>query len=199
MDGSGEYCKVYLNIAKMKTTMDWPWCCFRREPAYKQVGTDDDVEEVGPARYISARLDSEYDVENFRLKNTVSSLYRRVSEWSLPKKQQEKHNLFTVNEEEHDFLMDEPEPEAAEPLRPRHTVSSIYSKVSDWSFPKKTGVKLDTVKEEQHDCLMDEYTPMPSPPPMYEGRSPSPSSFSSPSSSPSPQTDIFDDVVDEMV
>lgn len=179
---------------KIKTTkMGWPWCCFRSEPAYKQVDTAD--VEAEPARYISSRLDSEYDVENFQLKNTVSSLYRRVSEWSLPKKQ-EKQNLFTVNEEEHDFLMGEPEPEPepdpVQHLRPRHTVSSIYSKVSDWSSSQK----LDTVKEEHHECLMDEYTPMPSPPPMYEDRGPSPSSFSSSSL---PQTDNFDDVVDEMV
>ena len=63
------------------------------------------AEEHEPAQYVSASLDSEYDLENYHLKKTLTSLYKKVSEWSLPKKR--KMNLFTVNEEEHDFLMDD--------------------------------------------------------------------------------------------
>lgn len=184
--------------------MGWPWCCFRNEPAYKKVGAD-------PAQSISARLESEYDVENFQLKNTVSSLYRRVSEWSLPKKVEEKKNLFTLNEEEHDFLIDDHDTEENEELelefpgndverfsRPKHTVSSIYNKVSDWSFPNKTHTKLSTVREGDHESLMDEYTPRsPSPSPSssvgYAGPSPSPSS------SQGKVQEDFDDVVDKIV
>lgn len=175
--------------------MGWPWCCVRQEPAYKKVDAE-------PVQYISARLESEYDVESFQLKNTVSSLYRRVSEWSLPKKLEERKNLFTMNEaeHEHDFLIDEPgesnhdvEPEndVEHFSRPKHTVSSIYSKVSDWSFPNTTHTKLSTVREGDHESLMDEYTPA-SPCLSCDGPSPSPSS-------PPQNLPDFDDVVDEIV
>lgn len=170
----------------------WTWCCFRHEPAYKKVDT------VEPAQYVSAGLESEYDVETFQLKNAVSSLYRKVSSWSLPKKQlPKKQNLFTVNEEEHDFLMDEqgienlelefPGNDVEHFSRPKHTVSSIYRKVSEW--------KLPTVHEGEHESLMDKYTPSsPSPSPCSSCDGPSPS----PSSPPQKLPD-FDDVVDEMV
>ncbi|CAM9401945.1 unnamed protein product [Ectocarpus sp. 12 AP-2014] len=91
--------------------MDW-LCCLRRR-RYQQQAYDalreeprPGRDEYQPAQYISAGLESEYDIENFQLKKTFTSLYKKVSEWSLPKKQ--KMNLFTVNEEEHDFLMNEP-------------------------------------------------------------------------------------------
>ena len=160
--------------------MGWPSCCFRNGPAYKKVDAD-------PAQYVSARLESEYDADSFQLKNTVSSLYRKVSEWSLPKIQ--KVNLFTMNEaehHEHDFLIDEngiegenvelefPGNDVQHFSRPKkHTVSSIYN---------KTDTKLSTVHEREHESLMDEYTP------------PSPST-----SSPPPKLPDFGDVVDEMV
>jgi len=173
--------------------MGWWRCCFRNEPAYKKV-------DVSPAQSIGARLESEYDVENFQLKNTVSSLYRRVSEWSLPKKSEERKNLFTVNEKENEFLIDEENSELELEFpgndverfnRPKHTVSSIYNKVSDWSFPNKTHTKLSTVREGDHEYLMDEYTPS-SPCLSCDGPSPSPSS-------PPQNLPDFDDVVDEIV
>lgn len=181
----------------------WTWCCFRHEPAYKKIDAEN------PVQYVSARLESEsdeYEVETFHLSHAVSSLYRKVSSWSLPKKQlPEKQNLFTMNEAEHDFLLDEPgskryvrerleskdsvdleEEDVPLPSRPKHTVSSIYNKVSEWTLP--------TVHEGEHESLMDKYTPsVPSPCPSCDGPSPSPSS-------PPPQTlPDFDDVVDEMV
>lgn len=174
--------------------MGWPpWCCFRHEPAYKKVDAED------PAQYVSARLESEFD----QVKNFPMSLYRKVSEWSLPKKEK-KVNLFTMNEaeHEHDFLLDEPggsssdvEPEndVEHFSRPKHTVSSIYDKVSDWSFPDgKTHTKLSTVREEEdHESLMDKYSPQ-SPCSSCDGPSPSPSS-------PPQNLPDFDDVVDEIV
>ena len=176
--------------------MGWWQCCFRNEPAYKKVDAD-------PAQYISASLESEYDVQSSGLKNTVSHLYRKVSDWYLPK-EQNKVNLFTMNEEEHDFLLDEPgsapygseiydvEPENDDQhSRPRHTVSSIYDKVSDWSFPHKTNTKLSTVREGEHESLMDEYTPS-SPCISCDGPSPSPSS-------PPQNLPDFGDVVDQLV
>ncbi|AAK14579.1 unnamed protein product [Ectocarpus sp. 4 AP-2014] len=90
--------------------MDWI-CCLRKKKrlreAYDALRKDPESpsEEHEPAQYISASLDSEYDLENFHLKRTLTSLYKKVSEWSLPKKR--KMNLFTVNEEEHDFLMND--------------------------------------------------------------------------------------------
>lgn len=66
----------------------------------------DEVElTVEPARYVSASPGSEYES---RLKTSLSSLYSKVSEWSLPPRNR---NLFTVNEREHDFLMDRYEEE----------------------------------------------------------------------------------------
>ena len=167
--------------------MGWWQCCFRNEPAYKKVDAD-------PAQYVSARLESEYDIQKLPMQNAVSSLYRRVSEWSLPKKEK-KVNLFTMNEteDEHDFLLNDVEPEndAQHSSRPKHTVSSIYNKVSDWSFPDNTPTKLSTVREGDHESLMDEYSPS-SPCLSRYGASPSPSS--------PPQTlPDFDDVVDELV
>ncbi|CAN0517237.1 unnamed protein product [Ectocarpus sp. 12 AP-2014] len=89
--------------------MDWI-CCLRKKrmrEAYDALRQEPEspAEEHEPAQYISASLDSEYDLENFHLKKTLTSLYKKVSEWSLPKKR--KMNLFTVNEEEHDFLMND--------------------------------------------------------------------------------------------
>ena len=83
--------------------MDWLCACFRKKQ-YTRIG--DKEPEPEPAQYISASLESEYDIENFGIKSTFSSIYKKMSEWSIPKKQ--KVNLFTVNEEEHDFLMDAP-------------------------------------------------------------------------------------------
>ena len=94
--------------------MDWNWiCCLRNKKRMRQAydalrherQSESPAEEHEPAQYVSASLDSEYDLENFHLKKTLTSLYKKVSEWSLPKKR--KMNLFTVNEEEHDFLMDD--------------------------------------------------------------------------------------------
>lgn len=62
--------------------------------------------EYKPAQYISAGIESDYKIEGFQLKKTFTSLYKKVSEWSLPTKR--KMNLFTINEDEHDFLMNEP-------------------------------------------------------------------------------------------
>jgi hypothetical protein len=56
-------------------------------------------DEYRPAQYVSARDDSVYSI-----KSTFSSIYQKFSEWSLPKKV----NLFTLNEDEHDFLLNEP-------------------------------------------------------------------------------------------
>ena len=42
---------------------------------------------------------------DYGLKSTFSSMYKKMSEWSLPKSKQ--MNLFTLNEEDHDFLMDD--------------------------------------------------------------------------------------------
>ena len=94
--------------------MDWNWiCCLRNKKRMRQAydalrherQSESPAEEHEPAQYVSASLDSEYDLENFHLKKTLTSLYKKVSEWSLPKKR--KMNLFTVNEEEHDFLMND--------------------------------------------------------------------------------------------
>lgn len=181
----------------------WTWCCFRQEPGYKKV---DDI-EAEPAQYISARQESEYDVQSFQLQNAVSSLYKKVSEWSLPKKQlPEKQNLFTLNEDENDFLIDEyvqeqdldPEfpgrdAEDFETPMPKHTVSSIYRKVST---TKKDN--LPTVHETEHESLMDQYTPhAPSPSPCSSCDKPDPSP--SPSSPPQKNSLDFEDVVDEIV
>ena len=91
--------------------MDWI-CCLRKKKrmreaydALRRHEPKSPAEEHEPAQYISASLDSDYDLENFHLKKTLTSLYKKVSEWSLPKKR--KMNLFTVNEEEHDFLMND--------------------------------------------------------------------------------------------
>lgn len=90
--------------------MDWI-CCLRKKKRMREAydalrhEPESPAEEHKPAQYISASLDSEYDLENFHLKKTLTSLYKKVSEWSLPKKT--KMNLFTVNEEEHDFLMND--------------------------------------------------------------------------------------------
>ncbi|CAM9796096.1 unnamed protein product [Ectocarpus sp. 13 AM-2016] len=89
--------------------MDWI-CCLRKKrmrAAYDALRQEPEspAEEHKPAQYISASLDSEYDLENFHLRKTLTSLYKKVSEWSLPKER--KMNLFTVNEEEHDFLMND--------------------------------------------------------------------------------------------
>lgn len=81
--------------------MDWLCACLRKKQYTK---IEDKEPEPEPAQYISASLESEYDIENFDIKNTFSSIYKKMSEWSIPKKQ--KMHLFTVNEEEHDFLMD---------------------------------------------------------------------------------------------
>lgn len=65
--------------------------------------TESETLVVAPAQIISANLDSEYDLENFRLQSTLSSMYKKLSEWSLPKP---KHvNLFTLNEEDHDNFL----------------------------------------------------------------------------------------------
>ena len=89
--------------------MDCNWiCCLRKRQRMREAYdalSESPAEEHEPAQYVSASLDSEYDLENFHLKKTLTSLYKKVSEWSLPKKR--KMNLFTVNEEEHDFLMDD--------------------------------------------------------------------------------------------
>lgn len=94
--------------------MDWNWiCCLRNKKRMREAydalrherESESPAEEHEPAQYVSASLDSEYDLENFHLKKTLTSLYKKVSEWSLPTKR--KMNLFTVNEEEHDFLMDD--------------------------------------------------------------------------------------------
>ena len=89
--------------------MDCNWiCCLRKRQRMREAYdalSESPVKEHEPAQYISASLDSEYDLENFHLKKTLTSLYKKVSEWSLPKKR--KMNLFTVNEEEHDFLMND--------------------------------------------------------------------------------------------
>ena len=42
-----------------------------------------------------------------------TGLYKKMSEWSLPNKP--KVNLWTLNEEEHDFLMNEPGEEEQQP------------------------------------------------------------------------------------
>ena len=94
--------------------MDCNWiCCLRKRQRMREAydalrherESESPAEEHEPAQYVSASLDSEYDLENFHLKKTLTSLYKKVSEWSLPKKR--KMNLFTVNEEEHDFLMND--------------------------------------------------------------------------------------------
>ena len=76
-----------------------------------------DDTQAEPAHIVSASLDSEYDLENFRLKTTLfSSVYKKVSEWSLPRSRQV--NLFTLNEDEHDFLVNDrggsPSPSSSE-------------------------------------------------------------------------------------
>lgn len=66
-----------------------------------------------------------------------------------------------------------------EHLEPRHkhTVSSIYDKVSDWSLSTKKGDRLRTGHEKEHESLMNEYRPSsPSPPLSYDAPAPSPSS-----------------------
>ena len=162
--------------------MGWSWCCFRTQPTYKKVNGL----EAEPAEYVSARVDSEDYTQSFQLKDAVSSLYRKVSEWSLPKQQK---NLFTMSQEEHDFLIDEhvlnekdesessvEDVEQSKP-GPKHTVSSIYNKVTDRS-------QLTSVREAEHESLMDKYNP---------------ESSSSPSSYPSSKLPDFDDVVDHVV
>lgn len=82
--------------------MDWI-CCLRKkrmQQAYDALRQEPEP-PAEPAQYISAGLESEYS-----LKSTFSSIYKKMSEWSLPKKHH--INLFTLNEEEHDFLMNEP-------------------------------------------------------------------------------------------
>ncbi|CAM9777712.1 unnamed protein product [Ectocarpus sp. 8 AP-2014] len=93
--------------------MDWI-CCLRNKKRLREAydalrhepESESPAEDHEPAQYVSASFDSEYDLENFHLKKTLTSLYKKVSEWSLPK-QKRKMNLFTVNEEEHDFLMND--------------------------------------------------------------------------------------------
>lgn len=112
--------------------MGW-WCCFRKRRAYSRVFKDEEEAEPinpEPAQFISASLDSEYDLEQFRLASTVSALYKKVSEWSLPKKQ--KMNLFTVTEEEHDFLIDSPIlPEDRQQQQQQPTPDDIFDDVVD--------------------------------------------------------------------
>lgn len=88
--------------------MTW-WCCLRKEKAYKKIDQLEQDAEIEPAKYVSASLDSEYDLENFGLKRTLTSMYQKMSEWSLPSSNK-KMNLFTLNEEEHEFLIDSPIP-----------------------------------------------------------------------------------------
>ena len=81
--------------------MDFVCACLRKK-GYTKIATKEPEPEPEPepAQYISASNDSEYGI-----KSTFSSIYRKMSEWSLPKSKQV--NLFTINEAEHDFLMDD--------------------------------------------------------------------------------------------
>lgn len=122
---------ISFNIV-VKKAMDWLCSCLRGKPAYRKVSVvEEEGEEVGPAKYVSASLDSEYDLENFHLKSTVSSIYKKMSEWSLPKRR--KLNLFTLNEDEHDFLMNEysPENEGGSPSPCSSTSSPLAENFDD--------------------------------------------------------------------
>ena len=77
--------------------MDFFCACLRKK-GYTKI--DDKEPEPEPAQFISASDDSEYGI-----KSTFSSIYKKMSEWSLPKSKQV--NLFTLNEAENDFLMDD--------------------------------------------------------------------------------------------
>ena len=89
--------------------MDFLCACLRKK-GYAEISTKEPEPE--PAQYISASNDSEYSI-----KSTFSSIYKKMSEWSLPKSKQV--NLFTLNEAEHDFLMDDVDmPEGPAPPSP---------------------------------------------------------------------------------
>jgi len=108
--------------------MDFLCACLRRKDYAK---IDETEVETKPAEIVSARLDSEYDLENFRLSKTFSSMYRKISEWSLPKSKQ--INLFTLNEEEHDFLVNDVFPEQNEnrPPSPAYGSEDNFDDVVD--------------------------------------------------------------------
>ena len=108
--------------------MDFLCACLRRK-GYNKI--DETGVETKPAEIISVSLDSEYDLENFKLKNTLSSIYKKMSEWSLPKSRQ--INLFTLNEEEHDFLVNDvfPEEKAGRPPSPAYGSDDNFDDVVD--------------------------------------------------------------------
>lgn len=108
--------------------MDFLCACLRRK-GYTKI--DETEVETKPAEIVSARLDSEYDLENFRLKNTFSSMYRMISEWSLPKSRQ--INLFTLSEEEHEFLVNDvfPAEEGNRPPSPAYGSDDNFDDVVD--------------------------------------------------------------------
>lgn len=93
--------------------MNWlrELCCVRQQKGYLKTDEDDGYDDSVPLPELSAAEiigggggGSEYFVSS--LKSGVSSMYRKMSSWSLPK--QRRVNLFTLNEDEFDFLMPSP-------------------------------------------------------------------------------------------
>jgi hypothetical protein len=102
--------------------MDFLCACLRKKEYTK---IDEKEPEPEPAQYISASDDSEYGI-----KSTFSSIYKKMSEWSLPKSRQV--NLFTLNEDEHDFLIndvDVPQGPAPSPASQEENFDDVVDKL----------------------------------------------------------------------
>jgi len=89
--------------------MNWlrELCCIRRQKRYLTIDDDDDDEYDNlpvpePAEIVGGG--SEYFVSH--LKGGMSSVYKKMSSWSLPKPRHV--NLFTLNEEDLDFIIPSP-------------------------------------------------------------------------------------------
>lgn len=90
-------------------------CCFKKEKAYDVVTGDDDETDFVPARYVSEPK-GDFEPQSFfrssvlSIYKNVDSVYKKVSEWSLPKNPHV--NLFTLSSsdldeyEETDFFDD---------------------------------------------------------------------------------------------
>lgn len=80
-------------------------CCFKKEKAYDVVTEDDEETDFAPARYVSEPKEDFEPQSFFRssvlsIYKNVDSVYKKVSEWSLPKNPQV--NLFTLSSNELD-------------------------------------------------------------------------------------------------
>lgn len=76
--------------------MEFLCACFRKKRAYVEIQTEPDE----PVQYVGFQ---DNDANSLKSTLSLSSVYKKMSEWSLPKSRQV--NLFTLSEEEHDFLI----------------------------------------------------------------------------------------------